>query len=366
MHDRLAPEIFFEDVTYLPESNCFAAARARIDELANRPFDLEHGPLLRAAAIRHGERHTAVLLCLHHLITDWVSFALFRRELSDCYLHELDERTPAPRQAVGDYQDFVQWQRRVLDGEGAVARKAYWRERLKGHTPTLALPLDRPRPPLRMMAGSRTPFEISRQLAASFRSFALSRGSTVFMGYVALLSALLHRYSGETDVVLGTPVSVRWHPDLRRMLGCLLHVLAIRVEFDGDPTFDATFQPRNAPVLGALENANIPFGTLIETLELERDTSRNPVFQVCLIYLEAEPDAGWFAGMQTDPLEITTSGARFDLTLAIRDTPDWTGGYLEYPTDVWRPESIDEVISHLLRLLEGVVVIRLRRSRGTL
>ena len=204
------------------------------------------------------------------------------------------------------------------------------------------------------MAGSRTFFEVPRHLSDAFRSLVVSRGATAFMGYLALFSTLLHRYSGEVDIVIGTPVSNRWHAELRRMLGFLLNSLAIRIDFRGNPTFDETLASARSAVLGALEHGDIPYGSLIETLDLERDTSRNPIFQVCLIYLEGDPDAGWFAGMQTEAVGVNNSGARFDLTLALKDTGDAVGGYLEYPTDVWDSDSIAEIIDHLLRLLHSV------------
>jgi amino acid adenylation domain-containing protein len=343
------------DLRDRPEGRRAAEAERLAVEEARRPFDLARGPLVRATLIRLGERENAVLLTMHHIVTDGWSFGVAAEELASLYeAFRRGEASPLPDPPI-QYADFAAWQRDWLRGETRDRLVAYWRQRLAG-VPPLELRTDRPRPAIRTTQGGLIPFRLSRGLSDALLTLGRREGATPFMVLLAAFQALLHRYTGQDDVAVGSPIANRNRAELEPLIGYFVNMLALRTDLSGDPTFLALLGRVREVALGAFEHQDLPLEILVETLQPERDPSRTPLFQAMFVLQNNRmPDVAR-QDLTLTPLAPSegTGTAKFDLSLGMEETPDGLAGSFEYNSDLFDAATIERMIGHFRVLLESI------------
>ncbi len=349
------------DLRSLPGDEREVAALRWAREEARRPFDLARGPLLRMAVARLAPDEHLLLLTLHHIISDDWSIGVLAREHSALYAAYIsgsnDRRTPALPPLLIQYADFAQWQRAWLLGAGAPGTSplqrqlVYWRERLAGAA-RLVLPTDRPRPIAATFRGARHPFALAPATAQAARALGQREGATLFMLLLAVFQALLHRYTSQTDIVVGTPIANRTRPETHGLIGPFLNTLALRTDLSGNPTFRALLAQVRAVATGAYAHQDLPFEKLVEELRPERDASHTPLIQVMFVAEIAPLPLIDLPGRTLRPVLIDNGTAPFELALVITEIGDGISGLVEYNTDLFDEPTITRLIGHFQTLLE--------------
>ncbi|HYG64842.1 MAG TPA: amino acid adenylation domain-containing protein, partial [Thermoanaerobaculia bacterium] len=347
---RLSLEIV--DLSGLPEAE-------REDELtwqatteALRPFDLAAGPLVRATLLRLGEEEHALLVTMHHIVTDGWSMGLFLRELTALYGgRELPE---LPVQ----YADFAVWQRSWLSGEVLESQLSYWRGHLAGAPARLTLPTDRPRPAVTTNHGATRPVVLPSSLSQELSALARRQGATPYMVLLAGFAALLGRYSGQRDVVVGSPIAGRNRREIEGLIGLFVNALALRVELADDLGFAGLLRQVRRTALEGFSHQDIPFERLVEELVSERDLGHSPLFQVTLAVQNvpslSDGDTA-ISGLAIRDVAVESRTAKFEMSLRLVPRGDELAGGLEYNTDLFDGATAERLIGHLIRLLEGAV-----------
>ncbi|WFE47707.1 non-ribosomal peptide synthetase [Verrucosispora sp. WMMD1129] len=323
-----------------------------VQQEVRKPFDLGTGPLLRVRFFRVAPREHILVLSVHHIVADLWSVAVTVRELVTLYPALRDGRpSPLPDLPI-EYVDFAAWQRRQLEGPGLADDLAYWAAALDGAPPVLDLPTDRPRPPVQTSRGGSTPFRLSGPLTERLRALTRQEGATPFMTMLAAFTALLSRYSGQDDVVIGAPIANRTRPEIEGLVGFFVNTLALRVDLSGNPTFRDLLSRVRTACLGAYAHQDLPFERLVEELHPQRDLSRSPLFQVSFVFQNIEVPALDLGGLRVSPYTVASTTARFDLELQVFDRPDGLGGWFEYNADLFDGATIEHLSRALHRLVE--------------
>jgi amino acid adenylation domain-containing protein len=343
------------DLTALRHAAARSEALRQATRAARRPFDLARGPVARALLLRLGEQEHHLLLLCHHIAFDGWSVGVFRRELGALYGAFAAGRPSPLSEPAFQYGDFAVWQRRWLSGEALAAQLAYWRERLAGAPAALELPADRQRPPVQSFRGATRALAVPAALAARLRGLARGEGSTLFMTALAAFSALLGRFGGQEDLVVGSPVANRTEAAVEELLGFFVNTLALRADLSGDPSCRTLLARVRESALSAYAHQDLPFERLVEELQPERDLSRSPLFQV-MCSLAPAPGGELVPGLACEPLRVDTATAMFDLALFLEEEEQ--GGLtacLEYATDLFDAATVTRLGNSYLRLLSGLV-----------
>ncbi|HZH31548.1 MAG TPA: amino acid adenylation domain-containing protein, partial [Pyrinomonadaceae bacterium] len=345
------------DLGGLAEAEREAEARRLASEEARKPFDLSTGPLLRAKLLRLAEEEHVVLLTMHHIVSDGWSLGVLVREVAVLYeAFSRGEESPLPELPI-QYADYAAWQREWLQGEVLEAQVSYWKKQLE-ELPVLELPTDRPRPPAQSFRGAQLSLHIPEETLRGLKELSRREGCTLFMTLLAAFQLLLSRYSGQEDIIVGTPIAGRTRAEAEGLIGFFVNTLALRTDLSGDPTFVELMKRVREVTLGAYAHQEVPFEKLVEELRPERDTSRQPLFQVMFAMQNAPTGGG---GARLAGLELTpaSSGAgatsKFDLMLTVTERGGELAASFEYATDLFDQESIERMASHLKTLLTGVV-----------
>ncbi|HEX7240625.1 MAG TPA: amino acid adenylation domain-containing protein, partial [Longimicrobiaceae bacterium] len=315
-----------------------AAARRLAAGEAARPFDLAAGPLLRCAALRLGGEEWAVLLTMHHVVSDGWSTGVLVRELSEAYTALAEGRTPSLPELPVQYADYAAWQRAWLSGDVLDAQLGYWRERLAGAPPLLEMPTDRPRPTTQGERGESVAFALPAETSRALRALARREGATLFMTLLAGWQLLLSRYSGEEDVSVGTPIAGRTRLETEGLIGFFVNTLVLRTDLSGDPGFRGLLGRVRETTLGAYQHQEIPFEKLVEEIAPERSLSHTPFFQAMFLLGTAGGGGGLgLGGLEVEPLEQEggEEAAKLDLTLALTDDGDALRGGIAYRAELW-------------------------------
>jgi amino acid adenylation domain-containing protein/non-ribosomal peptide synthase protein (TIGR01720 family) len=318
-----------------------------------RPFDLRRGPLFRACLVRLAATEHVLLLTAHHLVTDGASMGLLLADLADLYGAALRGEPAALPDLPVAYADYAAWQRDRLAGPALAGQAGYWRDRLTGVTP-LDLPTDRPRPAVRTSAGAVHEFMLPAEVAAGLAALARDRGTTLFTVLAAAAQVLLARYAGQDDVAIGTAASGRDLPELERVVGFFVNTVVLRGSVHGGRSFADLLDEVTATVRDAFANAELPFERVVETTGVERDASRNPLFDVMVLLHPAGRGRPAFAGLSTSDVPVTRRSATFDLTFEFQETEGGLGGLVEYATDLFDPATVERMAGHLAVLLAGI------------
>ncbi|NTU83527.1 MAG: non-ribosomal peptide synthetase, partial [Chloroflexales bacterium] len=248
-----------------------AEAERLCDEESKRPFDLERGPLVRLTLVQLDPIEHLLILSMHHIVSDGWSFDVFAQEISQLYRAcAAGSPSPLPPHPV-QYADFAVWQRRRLEGPVLAEQLAYWKGQLAGPLPTIDLPLDRPLPPVQTFSGARETLVLSEELTAAVRALGSAEDASLFMVLLAAFEVLLHRQTGQTDIVVGTPLAGRTRPETERLIGCFLNTLVLRTDLGDDPPFRELVARVRETALSAYAHQELPFERLVEELRPERD-----------------------------------------------------------------------------------------------
>jgi amino acid adenylation domain-containing protein len=355
VHDHLTIPIPFLDLSKLGKDE--GERRANEIALADclRPFDLGVGPLFRARLVKLEPEYHRLYITLHHLIFDGASiYQVLLPEVAAIYkAFAAGEPSPFPA-PVYQYADFALWQKRLLDNDSVAKQKAYWREQLKGDLPELQLPLDRPRPAAHSYRGGMKTFALSQEMTARLKATCRDEGVTLYMFLLASFKTLLHRYSGQEDILVGGPSDVRRRPEFQKMMGHCVNFLALRTHPAGEQSFREYLAQVKDTVLAALANSDVPFDHLIRDLWPRRESTRRPFFQVILA-VEPQPietaDPGW----DLTHTDTATGFAKIDLYLEIDERPDGLRARFVYSTDLFDASTIDRMADHWLTLLQSAM-----------
>jgi amino acid adenylation domain-containing protein len=328
--------------------------RTQANAFASRPFNLAGGEVIRAHLWRLSAGEHVLVISQHHIASDaWSSSILFR-EMSLAYQAIVAGRGPELPELAIQYADFAAWQQETFTPTAMESLLRYWKDHLQGAPPVLELPTDRPRPPVQRPVGRVVDFRIPRGVADQLRSLAQEEGATLFMMLAAAFNALLHRYSRQRDIVLGTPVAGRARTELERLLGFFVNTLPLRTNLSGDPTFVELLARVKEATLGALAHAEMPFERLVEELSPARDQSYAPLFQVMFLLQNAPRDELDIPGLQARPVDLQLDVAKFDLTLGMTERGGELEGWFEFNTDLFDASTIDRMIGHWEQLLWGI------------
>ena len=343
------------DLSDLPEEERMQVVRRLADEAAHAPFDLVRGPLLRFVLLRLGETEHALVIPIHHIVTDGWSMGIFFRELAILYHAHQDGRPAMLPPLAIQYADFAVWQHEHLAG-GALERQiAYWKERLRGAPTLIELPTDRPRPAEQSYRGGSYPFTVARDTSLQLQALAQREGATIFMVLLAALGALLSRYTGNDDVVIGSPIANRTRPELEDLIGLFANTLPLRVDVSGDPTFRELLARVREATFDDYANQDLPFERLVEELSIERSLSYNPLYQVMLVLQNTPRGGAPLRGLSIRPLETTHDSSKLDLSATLVETEQGIYGGWEYATDLFDESSIVRLTDHWMTLLRGIV-----------
>ncbi|HEX7735313.1 MAG TPA: amino acid adenylation domain-containing protein, partial [Ktedonobacteraceae bacterium] len=325
-------------------------------ELAQHPFNLAQGPLLRALLLSLSPAHHEFLLTLHHSVCDGWSLNLFLSELSLLYQAGMNAQPFLLPELPLQYADYALWQHQWLQGAVLADQRAYWRQRLEEAPVVLELPTNYPRPAVQTFRGSHVVFPLPRELAQAVREMSQQAGVTVFMTLLTAFAALLLRYSRQEDFVIGTPLAHRPQRVLEGLIGCFTNTLALRLDLSGRPDFATLLDRVRETCLEAYAHQGLPFEKLIEALAPERAISHTPLFQVMFALQDQSWNTLHLAGLSVQEPEIVSTGtARVDLLLTVIETSDGLNTRFEYRTDLFEKATIARMSSHFQLMLERMV-----------
>jgi amino acid adenylation domain-containing protein len=323
------------------------------NEEVRTPFDLARGGLLRARLVRLADDDHLLLLTAHHIVTDGWSVAVMFRELAALYeAFSAGRPSPLPELAL-QYADFAAWQREHLRGERMDRLSEYWTRRMKDAPALLELPTDRPRPSEPTSAGRTLRFELPAALVAELHLLARREGASLFMVLMTAFSAVLSRWSGQDQVVVGTPVANRGRAETEEMIGLFVNTLAIRADLAGAPTLRQLLKRVRGTALEAFAHQELPFEKLVELLKTERSLGHHPLFQVMLV-LQNAGAAREIGPMRLESQRSDAGASRFDLSLSLREHADGLAGWVEYATDLFDASTVERLVAHLHTMLQAM------------
>jgi aspartate racemase len=345
-----------QDLGKLPEAEREAHALQLAAGEAEQPFDLAQGPLLRDSLLRLGEQDHVLVLTMHHIISDVWSVHLFFRELWALYeAFSSGKPSPLPELPI-QYADFAHWQRQWLQGELLEGQLSYWKSHLGGPIPVLQLPSILPRTAVQTFRGARQYSLLPPTLLQSLETLAREEGATLFMTLLAAFKALLYRYAGEEDILVGTPIAGRTRVELEGLIGCFVNTLVLRTNLSGDPTFRELLRRVREVAIAAYAHQDLPFDMLVEALRPERSASRTPLFQVWFVLQNALPPPLELPGLSISPLELDTGMVRHDLRLGLSNAMHGLSVSLEYRTDLFEAPLIAQMVRDFETLLCALAV----------
>jgi aspartate racemase len=356
IHQRAAAELPVIDLSAVAESDRAGAAERLVREEARRGFELSHGSLFRTSLIKLAAEDHLFLINMHHIISDGWSVGVLYKELSLLYqAYCAGGESPLPDLPI-QYRDYALWQRESLQGAVLEQQLGYWRQQLAGAPALLELPTDRARPAMQTFRGGVQRRQLSPQLSGRLSELVRREGVTLFMTLLAAFQVLLYRYSGQEDIVVGTPVAGRNRAELEPLIGFFVNTLALRTQVSGELTFTELVERVKRVCLGAYAHQDIPFEKLVEELQPERDLSHTPLFQVMMV-LQNTPAAVMRLGeLELQEFEVESGTAKFDLTLTVREEEgQGLRVSLEYSTDLFDAETVEQMARHYERLLESIV-----------
>jgi amino acid adenylation domain-containing protein len=343
------------DLGGLAEAERQTEARRLVSDATRRPFDLARGPLFRAMVLRLGAEEHLLLLTMHHIISDAWSIGVLSRELTAFYQAFTTGVPAALPELPIQYADYAVWQREWLQGERLERELAYWREQLRGAPAVLELPTDRPRPAVQSSRGSKQSLLLPARVSEGLQALSRREGVTLFATVLAAFQALLARYTGQVDIVVGAPIAGRTHTETEGLIGFFVNTLALRTDLSGDPTFRALLRRVREVTLGAYAHQHVPFEQLVEQLQPERDMSRTPVFQVALAMQNVPRHQPELPGLTLRSEATDTGMAKFDLTLFVVEQGSGLQAVLEYCTDLFDAGTVVRLLGHFRTLLDGIL-----------
>ncbi len=351
------PEVILRlfDLSHLPADRMEIASRELATTFASETFDLFHGPLIRAALVRCASDQHLVVVALHHIVGDGSSIAILLDELCTLYQSFLAGQSSPLSDLTIQYADYATWHRRMVEDGCLEKQLAYWKNELGGQLPTLQLPADRARPLRLRYQGGCEPLEIPSDLAIRLVEWSRRQSVTLSMTLLASFYTLLHRYSGQNDVVVGVPASNRNRAEIERSIGLFLNTLAIRMDLSSDPPFEQLLTRVRDRMLTAYANQDVPFERIVDAIQPQRDTSHTPIFQAMFSLRTETSEEPRFPGLRVEEYELDLGKAKCDINLFVEVAPDSIRGSFEYSSEIFDRSTIRNLIQSWRELLEGIV-----------
>ncbi|NJL19901.1 MAG: amino acid adenylation domain-containing protein, partial [Leptolyngbyaceae cyanobacterium SM1_3_5] len=321
---------------------------------AQTPFNLEQDSLLRIVLLRQSDRDHVLLLTMHHIIADGWSMDVLLRELVALYEAAATGKPAALPELPIQYADFAIWQRDRLQGDVLETLLNDWKQQLAGELPILQLPIDYPRSRVQSFRGAIESFTLSAELSDRLKTLAQTEGVTLFMLLLTAYNVLLHRYTGQTDILVGAPIAGRNRPEIEGLIGFFVNTLVLRTDLEGNPTFQTLLQQVRQVTWAAFDRQDLPFEKLVEALAPDRDLSYSPLFQVKFRLENAPTTSIEVPGLTLSLLSQTNPAAKLDLSLDLYETASGLVGSFEYNRDLFAPETIARMVGHFQRLLAAI------------
>jgi len=343
------------DLKSLPGAEREAEAKRLAAEEFRKPFNLAQGPLLRVSLLRLGDKQHILLLNMSHIISDGWSMEILVQEMTKLYEAYATGNHPSLPELPVQYADFAHWQREWLQGEALESQISYWKKQLGGNLPVLELPVDHPRPVIQTYPGKRINVELGKDVSEALKTLSQQEGVTLFMTLLAVFQTLLHRYTGHDDIIVGSPIANRNRLEIEGIIGFFVNTLVLRSDLSGNHTFRELVSRVRQIALGAYAHQDLPFEKLVEELQVERNLSYNPLFQVMFVLQNTPMQPVQLPGLTLTPLDIEVDTAMFDLRVELSDKSDGITGIFEYNTDLFEASTIERMAGYFKTLLQGVV-----------
>ncbi|MEH1779536.1 MAG: amino acid adenylation domain-containing protein [Nostoc sp.] len=367
-----------EDLRSLSKEEHTQEAQRLATEFAQQPFDLSAQSLLRAKILQLSDKNYHLIITMHHIIADGWSIGILIKELAALYeafstgklsLRDatrslLPQRgTPLPELPI-QYRDFVNWQRQWLDGDRIQPKLSYWKQKLSGELPVLNLPTDRPRrsfaschqtSPVQTFKGAQAKLVLSQTLTKELKNLSRHSGVTLFMTLLTAFKTLLYRYTGQTDILVGSPIASRNRAEIESLIGFFVNFLVLRTDFSGELSFKELLTRVKSTALEAYVHQDLPFEKLVEELKPERDLSYNPLFQVVFVLQNVPIPTPQVADVSISCEESYNGTCKFDLTLFVEEREQGFVVTIEYNSDLFNVDTIDRMLEHYATLLKGIV-----------
>ncbi|CAM1365647.1 hypothetical protein TSEDIMI_310009 [Tenacibaculum sediminilitoris] len=336
------------------EKNSKAVIDAEVQKLVCYSFDLQNGPLMKVKLLKLAPERHMLLFATHHIISDEWSLQIFVKEILTIYNALQANETSNLAPLAIQYKDYVVWKAQKLTATGTESHHDFWMKQFEGEIPTLLIPTDFPRPALQTFNGSELEFEFSEDIARKFKNLLQEHNTTLFMGLLSVVKTILYHYSGQEDIIVGTPIAGREHPDLEGQIGYYLNTLALRSQFDPATRYIDFLSQIKQTALEAFEHQEYPFDMLIDNLKLKKDLSRSPLFDVVMILqnvdIHRESDLE-MNGIVVEPIKEQMNISKSDLRFQFADLGHSIGGTIEYNTDLFKKERVVQLIEHMKTLI---------------
>ena len=342
------------DLSALPANE----REARIHEITRqeiqRPFNLVHDLLLRAILLRLDEKQHMLLTSIHHIICDGWSINIFNREITVLYeAFSKNQPSPLPELAI-QYKDYASWQREWMQGEGITNHLAYWKQQLQGSPHLLKLRTDYPRPAMQSFQGANQPFALSQRWTQSLKQLCQQEKVTLFMTFLTAFFVLLHHYSEQDDIVVGTDVAGRRRMEIEPLIGFFINQLVLRANLSGNPTFRELLERVRQVTLNAYEHQDLPFEELVRVIRPERNLQHAPLFQAKIFLQYASQDSLQISDLQMQTIDTGSDIARLDLTVGLWETSENVKGWFNYATDLFSAATITCMVEQFEKLLQHI------------
>jgi len=358
-----SPELEVIDLESVPAAGRDAEVLRALSEENARPIDLTVDLMLRPLLLKLGPAEHVLALTIHHIASDGWSMELLFQELAVLYEAFSTAMPPALSELPIQYADFAIWQRRLLQGDVLDGHLNYWKKKLAGAPALLELPTDRPRPPVQSYRGARRALTLPKALADDLAQFSRREGVTLFMTLLAAFKVLLHRYTGQDDIVVGSPTAGRNRVETEKLIGCFINNLVLRSDVSGDPSYRELLRRVRQTSLEAMAHQDLPFEKLVEELQPRRALDHHPIYQVMFVLQNVPRSRAKLPGLTLTPVRLDSGIARFDLSLCMGQPADDAAisvgsiqsNTIEYNTDLFDDATIERMIGHFQTLLTGIV-----------
>ncbi|HEU4962630.1 MAG TPA: amino acid adenylation domain-containing protein [Bacilli bacterium] len=354
VHQQVPVELSVWDWEDLSENEQAVRLQELRRQEADRVFGLEKGPLFVTRLIRSSPTLSYMVLNVHHILIDGWSVDLVLAELDSAYRRAVDGNEEQPESPTLQFIDYAAWHNRWAESKAAAPHRDFWLQHLAGTLPVLDLPTDRPRPSVPSYRGGLVSHALDEKLSEQLRRLSQRYDLTMYTLLLGVFNVLLHRYSGQDDIIVGTPMGGRSHPEVEKMIGMFVNTVALRTDLSGHPSFETLLEQVNASVLAAMEHQEYPFDLVVEAVETKRDRSRNPVFSVMFVGEQAS-EQRTLGGLQVEQMPPVVTTSKFDLTLFMREENGRVAFQLEYAEDLFAQETAARLLGHLQELLTSVV-----------
>ena len=339
------------DVQGLANENEF---QKLLQQEANKSFSLNEGPLWNIKLYQLGEQEHVLFFMPHHIIFDGWSFDVFIDELSQLYsAYSSGEESPL-LDLPFQYADYASWHRQWMQGDELKRQLQYWKNQLAGQLPVLDMPTDFPRPAVQTYHGTGEVIALSSKEVAILSNLARENGVTLYMLILTVYTVLLNKYTGQEDIIIGSPISGRDRPGVDKLIGYFVNTLVLRIKLDETQNFETLLKKVREICLGAFSHQDTPFEQLVEELDIDRDLSRNPVYQTLFMFQDVRNRSMKLGELDLEQVNVNRPGVATDLDMWVKQTQDELLLGMEYNTDLFSAESIQALLKHLQKLLKNI------------